>query len=75
MTVADHGTAAPVFLIGPGVRGGLHGAHPDLRDLDDGDPKFKVDFRRIYATVLERWLGSSASGVLPGSFDPLPVLT
>lgn len=72
----DHGTVAPVFLIGPGVRGGLHGLQPNLRDLDDnGDPKFTVDFRRVYATVLDRWLGCSDSGVLPGSFDPLPVLT
>ena len=70
----DHGTAAPVFLIGRGVRGGLHGPHPDLHDLEDGDPKFAVDFRRIYRAVLEKWLGCTAPGVLPGSFDPLPVL-
>jgi len=72
----DHGTAAPIFLIGPGVRGGLHGLQPNLRDLDeDGDPKFTLDFRRVYATVLDRWLRCPASGVLPGSFDPLSVLT
>ena len=47
----DHGTAAPVFLLGPGVRGGLHGPHPDLRDLDDGDPKFT---RRLPAGVRDR---------------------
>jgi uncharacterized protein (DUF1501 family) len=70
----DHGTAGPVFLVGPGVRGGLHGAQPDLTDLDDGDPKFTVDFRRVYTTLLEKWLGCPASRVLPGSFDPLPVL-
>jgi uncharacterized protein (DUF1501 family) len=70
----DHGTAGPVFLVGPGVRGGLHGREPDLTDLDDGDPKFTVDFRRVYATVLEKWLGCRAAGLLPGSFDPLPLL-
>jgi uncharacterized protein (DUF1501 family) len=70
----DHGTAGPVFLLGPGVRGGLHGAQPDLRDLDDGDPKFTVDFRRLYATVLERWLDCPATKVLPGTFEPLPLL-
>jgi uncharacterized protein (DUF1501 family) len=70
----DHGTAGPVFLLGPGVRGGLHGPHPDLRDLDDGDPKFAVDFRRVYATVLEKWLACPATNVLPGTFEPLPLL-
>jgi hypothetical protein len=70
----DHGTAAPVLLLEPGVRGGLHGAHPDLRDLDDGDPKLTVDFRRVYATVLERWLGCPAVRVPPGAFEPLPLL-
>jgi uncharacterized protein (DUF1501 family) len=70
----DHGTSAPVFLLGPGVRGGLHGAHPDLRDLYDGDPKYTVDFRRVYATVLERWLGCPAAQVLPGAFEQLALL-
>ncbi len=70
----DHGTAAPVFLIGRGLRPGVHGTHPDLGDLVDGDPKFAIDFRRIYATLLDLWLGCEASGVLRGSFEPLPVL-
>ena len=70
----DHGTAGPVFLAGPSVRAGLHGARPDLRDLDDGDPKFTVDFRRVSATVLEKWLGCPPGKVLPGSFEPLPLL-
>ncbi len=70
----DHGTAGPVFLVGPGVRGGLHGAQPDLTDLDDSDPKFTVDFRRVYTTLLEKWLGTRAAGVLPGAFEPLALL-
>ncbi|HZW29303.1 MAG TPA: hypothetical protein VFF52_01255 [Isosphaeraceae bacterium] len=72
-------TAAPQLaqhlgLLGPEVRGGLQGAHSDLRDHEDGDPKFTVDFRRVYATVLERWLGCPAVKVLPGAFEPLPLL-
>jgi uncharacterized protein (DUF1501 family) len=52
----DHGTAGPVFLIGPRVRGGLHGETPRLDALVEGDLAPTLDFRRIYATVLEEWL-------------------
>lgn len=70
----DHGTAAPVFLAGPAVRPGLHGAHPDLRDLEDGDPRHTVDFRRIYATLLDRWLGCPSKVVLGEVFPHVSVL-
>jgi uncharacterized protein (DUF1501 family) len=69
----DHGTAGPVFLAGPCVRPGLHGTYPRLTDLDNGDLKMTVDFRRVYATVLERWLDLSAKGALGGDFEPLPL--
>src|SRR5262249_10206429 len=53
----DHGTAAPVVLLGPAVKAGVHGPYPNLQDLDaGGDPKFAVDFRQVYAAVLDRWL-------------------
>jgi Protein of unknown function (DUF1501) len=71
----DHGTAAPVFLLGPAVRTGLHGPYPDLRDLDDGDLKFALDFRRVYATLLDRWLACPSDQVLGGKFGHLPLLT
>ena len=71
----DHGTAAPVFLLGPAVRAGLHGPCPDLEDLMDGDPKFALDFRRIYATVLDRWLACPSDKVLGGTFAHLPLLS
>jgi uncharacterized protein (DUF1501 family) len=70
----DHGTAAPLFLAGPAVKAGLHGPYPDLHDLADGDPKFAVDFRRVYATLLDRWLGCPAEIVLGAKFPHLPVL-
>jgi uncharacterized protein (DUF1501 family) len=49
----DHGTAAPLFVMGGGVKGGLHGAYPSLSDLTDGDLKHTVDFRSVFATVAE----------------------
>jgi uncharacterized protein (DUF1501 family) len=69
----DHGTAAPVFLAGPGVQSGLSGTAPNLLDLVDNAPKMTVDFRRVYATILEDWLGLSARETLGGNFDRLPL--
>jgi uncharacterized protein (DUF1501 family) len=70
----DHGTAAPVFLLGRAVRPGLHGTNPDLKNLRDGDPIPSLDFRRVYAAVWEGWLGGSSQAGLGGTFEPLPVL-
>lgn len=70
----DHGTVAPLFLAGPAVKAGLHGPYPNLRDLEDGDPKFAIDFRRVYATLLDRWLGCPAEKVLGARLDALPVV-
>jgi uncharacterized protein (DUF1501 family) len=69
----DHGTAGPVFLAGPGVKAGLVGEAPKLLDLQDGDLKMAVDFRRVYATVLEDWLGLPSKPALAGTFDKLPL--
>lgn len=72
----DHGTASSLFLIGEGLKKpGIFNALPSLNDLDaNGDLEFSVDFRRIYATVLDRWLGSGTEAVLFGQFEPLMVL-
>jgi uncharacterized protein (DUF1501 family) len=70
----DHGTAGPVFLAGPAVRAGIHGPYPNLADLDDGDPKFAIDFRQVYATVIEEWLHFPQRQVLPARFARLPIL-
>jgi uncharacterized protein (DUF1501 family) len=67
----DHGTAMPLFVAGGKVKGGVYGTHPSLTDLDDGDLKMAIDFRSVYATVLERWLGHDASSIIAGTFDPL----
>ncbi|HEY1867278.1 MAG TPA: DUF1501 domain-containing protein [Candidatus Cybelea sp.] len=70
----DHGEASPLFLIGGGVRGGLYGTMPDLGATNMGNVRFSVDFRSVYATVLERWLGRPSATVLNGEFVKLPVL-
>ena len=70
----DHGAAAPMFLAGSRVRPGLVGEHPSLDDLEDGDLKFHTDFRRVYATLLDRWLGWSSAAVLGGEFETLEML-
>jgi uncharacterized protein (DUF1501 family) len=67
----DHGTAGPVFLAGSRVRSGLVGTTPSLTDLQDGDLKTSIDFRQVYATVLEDWLGVSARAALGGEFNRL----
>jgi len=67
----DHGTAGPVFLAGPGMRPGLVGATPSLLDLEDGDLKVGLDFRRVYASVLEDWLGLPSRPALGGAFERL----
>jgi uncharacterized protein (DUF1501 family) len=70
----DHGTAAPMFLAGGGVQGGLFGQAPRLLDLDEGDLKMTVDFRQVYAAVLRDWLNVAPDSVLAGHFAPLPLL-
>ena len=69
----DHGTAGPVFLAGPRVRAGLAGRTPSLLDLEDGDLRMGIDFRRVYATILEGWLGLPSNNVLGARFEQLPL--
>ena len=67
----DHGAAAPMFLMGGGLKGGLFGRHPSLTDLEDGDLQYHTDFRQVYATVLERWLGVEAKAILGLTYQPV----
>lgn len=70
----DHGAAAPMFLIGSSVKAGLHGPKPNLQNLEQGDLKFDVDFRSVYATAIDRWLGGDSGKVLGQKFDSLELL-
>lgn len=70
----DHGTAAPMFAVGKPVKGGLYGPPPDLTTLSQGDLIFQIDFRSVYATIIQDWLGGSIQQVLGGTFAPVPFL-
>lgn len=77
-TGTDHGAAAPMFLIGSGVRGGIIGSDPDLGDLDDaGNLKMVYDFRQVYASVLGQWFGADERDLYPAAlprwFSRLPI--
>jgi len=70
----DHGAASCLFVAGPSVKGGVVGKHPSLADLDADDLKFQTDFRRVYATLLDGWMGCDSKGVLGAKWDPLKEL-
>ena len=71
----DHGTANNVFLISGSLRQpGLYNPLPSLTDLDDGDLKHTIDFRQIYATILDRWLKASSEHVLRGNYPSLAIV-
>jgi uncharacterized protein (DUF1501 family) len=70
----DHGTAAPMFLMGKGVKEAVAGKYPSLTNLDQGDLKYTVDFRSVYATVLENWLETPSKPILGQQFDKLGIL-
>jgi uncharacterized protein (DUF1501 family) len=68
----DHGTANTSFVIGPNVRGGLYGQMPSLTNLpSNGRMAHAVDFRALYGTVLDGWLGGGGSTILNGGFENL----
>ena len=68
----DHGAAAPLFLVGPKLKAGLLGQFPSLAptDLHNGDPKYTVDFRSIYAGILQSWLNTDSTPILGRRFEP-----
>ncbi|MFN0040212.1 MAG: DUF1501 domain-containing protein [Burkholderiales bacterium] len=70
----DHGTANHMYLIGKKVRGGHYGTPPSLVNLDEGDNLLHTtDFRRVYASLIENWLGYRDSGKLfSGRFETFP---
>jgi len=71
----DHGTASVHFALGGRVAGGLYGEQPALDRLSgDGNTGYAIDFRSVYATVLDRWWGVPSAVPLGGKFAPLPIL-
>ena len=67
----DHGTAAPLFVMGSRVKAGLHGTAPNLNVDRNEDLAYSTDFRSVYSTVLSRWLHCDAKQILGRDFDPI----
>jgi uncharacterized protein (DUF1501 family) len=71
----DHGTAGPMFVVGPAVRGGLYGQYPSLTALDDNrNLNYQVDFRSVYGSALEGWLGVDQQAALGARYERLGFL-
>lgn len=70
---SDHGSGGGLYIIGQPVNGGMYGQYPSLREEDqlDGDLRFQVDFRSVYSTIVEKWLGLDAKSVTGGSYEHL----
>ena len=69
----DHGTSGPVFLIGERINGGFFGEQPSLNQLKDDDLPVTVDFRSVYASILEDVLATSSRDILNGWTTKLPL--
>jgi len=67
----DHGAAAPMFVMGGGIKPGLFGKYPSLSTLNAGDLAYNVDFRSVYATILDRFLKAPSTQVLGRQFPLL----
>ncbi|MEN0051341.1 MAG: DUF1501 domain-containing protein, partial [Bacteroidota bacterium] len=71
----DHGTANNVFVMSGNLKNaGFYNAAPNLIDLENGDLKFEIDFRRVYSSLLEDWLNADAGQILNGQFDKLKLV-
>jgi uncharacterized protein (DUF1501 family) len=70
----DHGAASCLFVAGPSVKGKVVGRHPSLADLDADDLKHHTDFRRVYATLLDSWLGCDSKDVLGAKWEAVAEL-
>ncbi|MCH8894578.1 MAG: DUF1501 domain-containing protein [Chloroflexi bacterium] len=70
---SDHGSGGASYIIGQPVKGGMLGEYPSLKEEDqlDGDLRFQVDFRSVYSTIVEEWLGLDAKSVTGGSYEHL----
>ncbi len=70
----DHGSAAPMLLVGGKVKAGVVGAHPSLTQLEMGNLKHHTDFRSVYAAILDKWLGVASRDVLGEKFEPVEII-
>jgi uncharacterized protein (DUF1501 family) len=71
----DHGAAAPLFIVGKPVKGGLYGEQPSLTStIDSGNLKYDIDFRSVYQTLIRDWLQGDAATVLGATYPELPFI-
>jgi uncharacterized protein (DUF1501 family) len=70
----DHGSAAPMFLVGGKLKAGVHGKHPSLTDIPMSNLQHHTDFRQVYAAILDKWLGVDSKAVLGAKYEPVDVL-
>jgi uncharacterized protein (DUF1501 family) len=71
----DHGSGAPMFLVGGGIKSGVVGDHPSLTKLEQGNLIHSTDFRSVYAAILDKWLGVDAKAILGGEYKPVEVFS
>ncbi|MBN9390505.1 MAG: DUF1501 domain-containing protein [Chloroflexi bacterium] len=73
----DHGSAEPMFILGGknALKPGIYGKQPSLTDLDNGNMKVQVDFRSVYGTVLQKWLGADPTPVVGAGFPALDFIS
>lgn len=69
----DHGAGAPMIVAGGQVKGGFYGPNPDLVNLDRGDVPWKIDFRQVYATVIDQWLGGDSELMFKKKFEHVQI--
>jgi uncharacterized protein (DUF1501 family) len=70
----DHGTANHMYVIGKPVKGGHYGKPPSLTALDNGgNVTYTTDFRRVYASLIDGWLGADSKALLSGEFESFPL--
>ncbi len=69
----DHGSAQPMFVVGDRVKGGVYGQAPSLTNLDDENLRFSIDFRQVYATVLDGWLNVNSQAILEQQWQSLSI--
>ncbi|MGA2230710.1 MAG: DUF1501 domain-containing protein [Tepidisphaeraceae bacterium] len=70
----DHGAAAPMFVMGKGVQNGVIGNHPSLTNLDQGDLRYGIDFRSVYASILQNWLETPSKPILGAQFPTMELV-
>jgi uncharacterized protein (DUF1501 family) len=70
----DHGSGAPMLLVGGKVKAGVVGKHPSLTQLEMGNLKHHTDFRQVYAAILDNWLGVASKDVLGQKFEPVDII-